>query len=402
MPYGKTDVFVNIPDDRLIDIIKIPSPTRLIDLREGLKNSAENPIGSERLSDLIKPAKNIVVAVQKPHCSTLLMDLVEALNGLLGSWGVKSDDIRVIFSGDVAQPHRKQGSDTLNAGSSHSYTASELVTLGNFEGHEVKINKVFMQADLKIAIGVFEPHYLTGYWGAPHTVAPGLLDLKMLEMLYKDALNKDYKDILTPDTSFEEVFRACDAAGLNFTINLFAERSGIIDIFSGDYKSAFREALKKYNERYRQKVNGHIDVVVAGVGGAPYDSTLPNLYQAVSNALKVIDQQGCVILASECENWLASKNLLDTLIKLRGGSASSGWSTGYLPEFPLAYLFMKAIEYADISIVSIMPHYYSKKALKFRPYRTLNHALQTAINRVNKQAKVLAVQDIYHTTFTRT
>ncbi|WP_455367253.1 lactate racemase domain-containing protein [[Eubacterium] cellulosolvens] len=402
LPYGKTDIFVNIPDEIIDDIIKSPQEERKRISQEIITECLENPIGSEKLSDLYEPEMSVAIAVQESHSSILLSSLVQIIQKVLQDQGARAEDVRIIISGNIGYPLSKESLDTYNSSyRHHSFVDSSMAPLdGVGKDGSPLINKVFMESDLKIAIGVVEPNHLTGFTGAPYTVSPGLLDLKTNQHLYQDAFKRSYENVPSSETDFNP-FNHCGLAGVDFTVNVQAERDEIVDLIAGDPKKAFRETVKRYVLKYKRPVKTPVDILIAGVGGSPFDSELSLLYQGVENALRVVEKQGQILLAAECEKWHNSKPLLNQLINLKEDfDALKKRKIEELLESPLRYLFMKAKEYADISLVSIMPHYYTKRALKFRAYRTVNHALQTALNRVNKEAKVLAVQDIYHTILT--
>jgi len=396
-------MFVSIPEERLNDVVKIQKTPEGMDPREKIVSALDTPLGTDRLGDIGKPGKTVALAIQYAHAADILAPLTQRIVETLEISGVKDEDVAQIISGDIYSPHAGE----VTAGISprkitHSFVKSAMLPTNSFLlGSPAQIDKNFKEADIKISVGVVEPQYLTGYTGAPHTVAPGLLDVGVIQNLYKDAFRRDYKDSFPLQEVSEEILRLCNLAEVNFTVNVIIDKGEVTDVVAGEPEKAFTEATKRYEERYRCQVKNPVDAVIAGAGGAPFDSEVTGLYQGIENSLKVLEKGGQLVIAADCEKWIQSKPLLTSLLNQKEDLASLRHRRiEDLLEFPHVFLLVKANEYADISLVATMPHYYTKRALKFRAYRTVNQAFQSALNRVEKNAKILAVQDTYHTILT--
>lgn len=399
LPYGKTEVVVNIPDDKLNNILK----------RKKLKDESgsskvayavDNPLGDRKLADIVTSGKKIAIAVQEPHNTGALTPITQEIIEILKTLGSKDDDIIVIISGNLDYPrYGNMNRPLLDRTQVHSFLESDMLPINTAEG-TIKINKIFKEADVKIAIGMVEPHFLTGYSGAPYAISPGLLDIEKVLTLYKSAFKREYKDRHLFQEALDNASNLCNQVGVDFTINVAADNEKNVAVVAGETNKAFLEAVKCYEEEFKQEVKKPIDVLIGGVGGAPFDSDLGGLYQGIDNALTVAKKGGQVILATDCGQWVNSKPLLNFLLNQKEDfNMFKRRKVEQLLEFPLAFLFMKAKEYGDISIVSVTPQYYTKRALKFRAYRTVNQAVMNALNRIEKSAKILVAQDVYHTIF---
>ena len=65
--------------------------------------------------------------------------------------------------------------DTYRCVQHDAFDDSSLVSLGDTSrGHPVRINKLYLEADVRILTGFIEPHFFAGFSGGPKAVLPAL------------------------------------------------------------------------------------------------------------------------------------------------------------------------------------------------------------------------------------
>jgi len=97
LPYGKTDVCVRIPARNLLGIIESKEHPAVVDARAEVERALKEPIGSKRLSEIVKPESKVAVVVdvasRKTPGEILLLPILAELNGA----GVKDENVTIVF-----------------------------------------------------------------------------------------------------------------------------------------------------------------------------------------------------------------------------------------------------------------------------------------------------------------
>ena len=195
---------------------------------------------------------------------------------------------------------------------SHDCDAPDLVALGTTtRGTPIEMNRLYMEADLRIVVGNVEPHHFAGFSGGVKSAAIGLAgrhtiaanhsllrDPKSALAIYED--NPLRQDI-------EEIGRTAD---IHFALNVVMnDRKEIVDAFAGDPLAVIRAAMPVVRRIYDAPVRELFDVMITCPGGYPKDINLYQAHKSVSCANRVTREGGTIILVAACED----------------GAGSSGW-----------------------------------------------------------------------------
>lgn len=133
----------------------------------------------------------------------------------------------------------------------HSPFAEDLVTISD-DSQIIKINRHFVQADLKIAVGCIVPHTLAGFSGGAKAVIPGIGGIETLksnhELVFADKNESmSFKtSTCNPDNAMRKnMERIVEKVGLDFIINVVLNDSmQTADVFAGHFIKAHREACR--------------------------------------------------------------------------------------------------------------------------------------------------------------
>ena len=401
LPYGKTEVCVRVPTRNFLGSIEPKEKEGVPDAVLEIKRALNEPIGSKRLDEIVKPEDKVAIVVDdatRPAPSHLMVPpLLEELNNA----GVKDENITIIFACGTHKAVTREeavkllGEAVLNRVKtlSHDCRASNLVYVGTTKkyGTKVYLNRVFAEADVKILTGDIGFHYYAGYGGGRKSVLPGVSGEETIKHNHAMLLHPNAKTgVLDGNPVHEDMVEAARLAKVDFILNVVINsEKEVVKAFAGDVEQAFHEGVKLVDEMYRIPVDRKADIVVVSPGGYPADVNLFQAYKGVDNALEIVKRGGVIILVAECPEGHGNQVFYDWMVKFKDLKAvQREIKRNFVLGGHKAYYLMKALRKAQIFLVSAMPDYYATNIFKLKTARAVNDALNEAFSIVGKNAKV--------------
>jgi nickel-dependent lactate racemase len=184
-------------------------------------------------------------------------------------------------------------------------------------GIPMDINKLYVESDLKVVVGLVEPHFMAGFSGGRKSIAVGLTSVDAIRHLHGPALLEQAHTrncSLKRNLLHGELMEIATAAAVDMSVNVVmdAERR-IGGVFVGDLMRSHREACVFASQYVSEPGAGLFDIVVTTSAGHPLDATY---YQAVKGLVGVLDilkPGGSIIIAAECRNGLGSAEFCSML-----------------------------------------------------------------------------------------
>ena len=175
-------------------------------------------------------------------------------------------------------------------------------------GIEVRLNRRWVEADIRITIGFVEPHFFSGFSGGPKMVAPGLAGFPTIMRLH-DAMmigHPKARFAITEGNPIHDSIREiARMSGVDFSVDVTINRDQrITSVYAGELFSVHKAACAVAQRLAMQPVPSPFDVVLTTNSGYPLDQ---NLYQAVkgmSAAAQVVRDGGKIICAAECSEGI--------------------------------------------------------------------------------------------------
>ena len=310
LAYGDGVLPVDLDMDA--DVIEPRDPPRVASPGQALRRALRRPIGSPPLADLVPPDSSIVVVMSdstRPAPNRLML---EALLAELG--GEAAARIDVLVATGLHRPTRDDELDrmlgpelrrTLRISNHDAHDSTCLREIGRTSsGRPIVINRRYLDADVRITLGLIEPHFFAGFSGGAKLVLPGVAgEASILR-------NHDAEMIGHPSARWgtlagnpihREQREAARLAGCEFSLNVTIAGDGAITgIFAGALEAVHDSGCQAALQAAMQPVDRAYDVVVTTNGGHPLDL---NLYQAVKGmdaAAQIVRPGGHIVMAAEC------------------------------------------------------------------------------------------------------
>jgi nickel-dependent lactate racemase len=194
--YGRGVLPVELGEELDVHVLRKPAMPVLHDPHDAVCEAFAKPINSAPLTELARHVRSAAIAicdVSRPVPNRLfLRPLIETLTGA----GVPLKRIIVLIATGLHRPNLGAELEELigdrwvlqNVQIENHYARNdnEHVLLGSTKsrGTVVRLDKRFVETDLKIVTGLVEPHFMAGYSGGRKVIAPGLAHAETITTLH--------------------------------------------------------------------------------------------------------------------------------------------------------------------------------------------------------------------------
>ena len=403
LPYGKTEIAVRVSDENLLGILKGDEKEGVVDPHRLINEAIETPLNNARtLDNLITQNQSIAIVVDdktRPAPTKLMLtSLIQKLQKLdisaeqvhviigTGAHSMISEEARILLGEELFKAvhvhiHNSQAKDHIHVGRTSF-------------GTKVSVNKVFMDADIRILTGDIGFHYFAGYSGGRKSVLPAIVGHETIQ--HNHSLLVDPRATtgrLDENPVHEDMNEALDLVNIDFAINIVQNSSHqLVKAFAGDVKEIFQEGVKVIDSMYKVSVDTLADIVIVSPGGYPYDIDLYQAYKGIDSALNVVNKNGVIILIAECLEGYSNQIFYEWMQRFRSFSRiRREIKRNFVLGGHKAYYLMNALEKAKIILVSVMPDYYATGVFKLRTSKTANAALRSALRIVGRDRNIYII-----------
>ena len=320
--HGDTALELKFPATCTVNDFQMADAPALSDSE--IATALKRTIGTESICQLVSGRKSVAIAVDDLSRPTPSHKLLPFLLSELLSCGVEKKDIKIIVSLGahtrlgVEQLKRKLGKDVVAEYTILNHDAhSNLAPSGAIVGKtEVRINKDFLDSDLKIIMGSVVPHHFAGFSGGAKMILPGLSDLGAIAWTHKAVLMGLRSKVGSlKGNRFRKEFESVAATvGIDLSINVVVNAAReVCGLFSGDFIAAHREAAECAARVYKTPAAASLDVAIFNC--YPKDTELiqaENAFMFMHSAPeKCIHEKGTVVVASACSEGMGEHGLFD-------------------------------------------------------------------------------------------
>lgn len=315
LAYGRDGLEVELPDERttVIEPTYVPG---LPDAEGAILTALRNPLGSPPLRQIVNANHSVAISVcdiTRPMPSEKLLPL------LLGELRhVPHENITILIATGTHRTNTPEelvamlGEDVVSnfrVVNHNGFDDESLEQIGSTEaGIEVRLNRRWVESDIRITTGFVEPHFFAGFSGGPKMVAPGLAAFSTIMRLHDAAMigHPNSRFAVTEGNPIHDAVREiAKMSGVDFSVDVTINRDKrITSIYAGELFAVHKAACAVARRLAMQPVDASFDVVVTTNSGYPLDQ---NLYQAVkgmSAAAQVVRRGGKIICAAECSDGI--------------------------------------------------------------------------------------------------
>src|SRR5690554_3354958 len=252
LAYGRHGLNVTLPD--CADVVVSRYVPGVADEAEALRGALRSPIESDPLAEKVRPGDRVVIVHSDITRATPNDRILPVLLAELEAAGIARHHIVLL---NALGTHRPQTEAELRAmlGDAvvdnycclqhNAFDDANLIPLGvTSRGNPVRVNRHYMEADVKILTGFIEPHFFAGFSGGPKGVLPALAGAESVMSNHGHAMIGHPKatwGVTEGNPIWEEMREVALITQPTFLLNvtLNADRQ-ITGVFAGDLLAAHK------------------------------------------------------------------------------------------------------------------------------------------------------------------
>ena len=330
--YAKGNLTLDLDDRYDVTVIaKNPMPV-LADPKAAIIEAINNPVGGGVLDDLAGPGKTaciLICDITRPVPNGLFLPI---LIKRMMDQGVTASDITVLVATGLHRPNEgaeleelvgsKWVMNTVNIVNHFARDDATHTDLGKTEtrGTSVLIDNRFVDADIKIATGLVEPHFMAGYSGGRKVIAPGVAHADTITTFHNaefmenpNAINCNLIGNPLHEEQLEIVKMVGGALALNTVID---EHRQLSMVTFGEIIESHAQAVNFVKSYTEVTVPQLFKTVVTSTAGYPLDKTYYQTVKGMVGAMDILEPGGNLIIASACDEGMGSDEFVESQKRL--------------------------------------------------------------------------------------
>ena len=286
-----------------------------------IQEALNHPINSLPLSEKARSKGNaciLICDITRPVPNHLL--LPEIVSVLLKA-GILKEKIEILIATGLHRPNEGKELEQLIRDpwilqnikvSNHFAKNEEEHTLvgTTTKGTKVKLDKRFVNADLKIVTGLVEPHFMAGYSGGRKVIAPGIAHKDTITTFHNHKFMSDpHADscILNGNPLHQEQLEIVSMLGEILCVNTVLDEHRNLSLVNyGEIIASHLEAVAFAKDYLSVPVHRKFNTVVTSAAGYPLDATYYQTIKGMVVPYQILEPGGDLIIASECAEGMGS------------------------------------------------------------------------------------------------
>ncbi|MEN6439147.1 MAG: nickel-dependent lactate racemase [Syntrophobacter sp.] len=326
MNYGKRGILLDFPDNWGVTVMEKTAMPVLPDPADAVLKALANPVMSKPLAEEAaghRTACILICDITRPVPNSIILPpLVKELM----TAGIKPENITILVATGLHRPNEGDelrelvGSDwvlsTVKVVNHFARNDADHVYLGETSrGVPVKLDRRLVEADVKIATGLVEPHFMAGYSGGRKVVAPGVAHKDTITVFHTARFLEHPQSancVLEGNPLHEELTQIVRMLGRMLAVNtVIDDKRNLSHVTFGEIEASHLAAIE-YMRRYAEiPVARKYKTVITSGGGYPLDKTYYQTVKGMVGAMGLLDEGGDIVIFSECSEGMGSKEYVE-------------------------------------------------------------------------------------------
>ena len=322
LSFGRGHLSVQVPEAARATVIRKRQLEKLPDPARAIAEAFDSPIGSASLRELARGRRSaciLVCDITRPVPNHLfLRPMIETML----AQGIPRERITVLVATGLHRPNEGAelaeliGDDWVlrNIRVENHFARDDAahVDLGITEsrGTPIGIDRRFVEAELRIATGLVEPHFMAGWSGGRKVVAPGVAHHATIRTFHSARFMEDPLAVqcnLVGNPLHEEQLEVVRRIGAIYALNtVLDEDRDLAFVTFGEVIASHLAAVDFVSDVTQVAVARRFSTVVTSSAGYPLDKTYYQTVKGMVTPLDILAPGGTLIIASECSEGFGS------------------------------------------------------------------------------------------------
>lgn len=327
LAYGKTGLDLVLPDDVNALVVENQFVPALPDPVASLRAALRQPINSQPLRELVSSNETVAIIfsdITRPTPNHLILPVILAelehvpvrniiLCNALGTHRPNTpDELRRMLGERIVETYRIEQNNAADPATQVHIGRSSF-------GHDIWINRVFMEADVKILTGFIEPHFFAGFSGGGKAVMPGMAGQRTVFGNHDAGMigsSNATWGITHGNPIWEEAREVALMTRPSLLLNVTLNRDKqITGVFAGELTAAHDAGIDFVRQSSMVAVPQPCDIVITTNSGYPLDMNLYQSVKGMSAAEQIVRPGGSIIIAAECSDGIPDHGLYGQLLR---------------------------------------------------------------------------------------
>jgi nickel-dependent lactate racemase len=245
--------------------------------------------------------------------------------------GLQTDQICVLVATGLHRPNEGQELEelvgdpwvlrTVRVENHFARNDADHVLIGTTRaGTVVRLDRRFVEADLKIVTGLVEPHFMAGYSGGRKVIAPGVAHAETITTFHNARFMADPRAencVLDGNPLHREQLEIVRMLGRVLAVNVVIDEYRRVSFVNyGEVVASHLQAVEFIRGFAQVPVARRFKTVVTSAAGYPLDKTYYQTVKGMVAPLDILEAGGNLIVVSECSEGMGSTEYIDAQRRL--------------------------------------------------------------------------------------
>jgi lactate racemase len=331
MNYGRKGLFLDLPDDLEATIIQRKKMPIIRDPDKALGEALSHPVGCKALMEEAKACENaciLICDITRPVPNALILPVL--IRELIRA-GMGPESITVLVATGLHPPNEGEelrelvGNDwvlkTVRVANHFARNEADHVYVGTTSrGMPVKLDRRFVEAELRIIVGLVEPHFMAGYSGGRKVIVPGIAHEDTIRVLHTTRMLTQEGIAncrLEGNPLHGELLQAAEMAGEALAINTVIDEERKLSFINFGRLEASHKAAVFFARPFLQiPIGRKFKTVITSASGYPLDRTYYQTIKAMVAVADILEPDGDIFVVSECSGGLGTGDYAEAQARL--------------------------------------------------------------------------------------
>jgi nickel-dependent lactate racemase len=266
--YGDREIEVEFPDGWEVDVVRPNFPPPLS--RQEIEAVLDAPTGRPAIQELCRGKKQPLIIVDDLNRPTPAAAVMPSIMRRMAEVGIPPEDVTILMAtGSHGLPgmeaiHKKAGPAAARSRLLVHNCFKDAVRVGKTRaGTPIYLNRALLEADVVLGIGGIYPNHTAGFGGGTKLIL-GVLGIQSIYALHFGNPAQGWGENGIDQTFRRELDEIAEKSGLDFVISPIIDGDrNIIQMYCGDPRRYFPEAVVYYRKIYETRGVDGADVVIA-------------------------------------------------------------------------------------------------------------------------------------------